>query len=266
MMTFPLRVLIIFLFKLKIFKKEWVLKTKTFFGEDINVVLPELVSSVIFINSHFEQDVEIMMQKYLKKNQCFVDVGAHIGYFSLFASLLVSKKGQVYSFEPTPSTFKILKKNCKRKKNITLFNKGVYSCNKEAFFKDFGIRYSAFNTINEDRIGKSVKSKKIKIKLISLDKFFKNRKIDFIKIDAENSEYEIIKGAKSIIEKDRPILCLELKSTKQKEKEKRKGICNYLKKMKYKAVVFNNDTLVKEKDWDKLTIYENVLFIPNRLK
>lgn len=59
-----------------------------------------------------------------------------------------------------------------------------------------------------NRLGKGIAYKeKIKVKLTTLDKFVEEnniKKIDFIKIDAEGSEREIIKGAKLIIKKFKP--------------------------------------------------------------
>jgi FkbM family methyltransferase len=260
---FPFRLIIILFYKLGFWKKAMKLKYRTFYGNDIYIVLPEIVSSIIFLYGHFEKDVEIMLIKYLKRNDCFIDIGAHIGYFSLFASHIVTNSGYIYSFEPTPSIYKMLNNNCKNILNITTINKGVYSDCKKALFKDFGLRYSAFNTLGEDRIQKRIIAKNVEIKLISLDQYFKNRnrKINFIKIDAENSEYNILKGAKKILEEDKPILCIEFKSKNQSELINKLKIVEFLKKMKYKPIVFKKNILESEKDWDKITSYDNVLFV-----
>ncbi|MEO0169245.1 MAG: FkbM family methyltransferase, partial [candidate division WOR-3 bacterium] len=44
----------------------------------------------------------------LKEGQVFVDVGAYVGFFSIFASKIVGKNGKVLAFEPNPQAHKIL--------------------------------------------------------------------------------------------------------------------------------------------------------------
>ena len=59
----------------------------------------------------YEIDKTHCIQTLLKKNQIFIDVGAHYGYFSKLASEIVGKQGQVYSFEPCEQNLIELKKN-----------------------------------------------------------------------------------------------------------------------------------------------------------
>ncbi len=57
----------------------------------------------------------------------FFDVGAHFGYYSLLASTLVGKAGAIHAFEPTPSTFEVLRRNADepnvRVDNVALWTK-----------------------------------------------------------------------------------------------------------------------------------------------
>ena len=47
--------------------------------------------------------------KYLKEGDTFIDIGANVGYISVFAMGLVGKTGSVHSFEPVPQYFNRLK-------------------------------------------------------------------------------------------------------------------------------------------------------------
>ncbi len=128
----------------------------------------------------------------IKKNDLILDIGAHIGIFSVFASKFADD-GKIYSFEPTPENFKILKENLEfnKIKNIVLINKAVSSKNekREIILCDANTGGHSFFKIGNDY------SKKIKIQTISLDKFVKENKIyqiDFLKMDCEGAEYEIL--------------------------------------------------------------------------
>lgn len=50
----------------------------------------------------YEADTVRQFQQILRPGDTFIDVGAHVGYFSLIASALVGKSGKVIAFEPEP--------------------------------------------------------------------------------------------------------------------------------------------------------------------
>lgn len=187
---------------------------KTFWKENIIVVLPEVVSCHIWLDGFFEKDLTKFILEHIKSDMVFIDIGAHIGYFSLLAAKLVGSNGYVYSFEPTKNTFQILQENCLNKKNIVLNNKAVFSKNGSIEINDYGTKWSAFNSIFEPRISKilsKIKAQKINVEIITLDQYCKNKNIkpNFIKIDAEKSEFKILIGAKKTIKKYHPIISCE---------------------------------------------------------
>jgi len=63
-----------------------------------------------FIGSHLEQGVAYegelfaLMLKKLKRGDTFLDIGAHVGFFSMIAAKLVGEDGEVYSFEMNRTT------------------------------------------------------------------------------------------------------------------------------------------------------------------
>ncbi|MBC6422595.1 MAG: FkbM family methyltransferase [Hormoscilla sp. SP5CHS1] len=46
------------------------------------------------------------MRRYLQKGDVFVDIGAHIGYYSVIAARIVGSAGKVFAFEPEISNYK----------------------------------------------------------------------------------------------------------------------------------------------------------------
>ena len=108
----------------KIFKQSIRLKTTTFFDEKLWIDFPSC--NDIFITGAKTHSSEIRLTKFLIKNlktdETFIDIGAHVGFFSLLASKLIGKNGLVFSFEPTQKTFQLLKANTAFYKNILTFN------------------------------------------------------------------------------------------------------------------------------------------------
>ena len=57
----------------------------------------------------YEKEKVEVFSKLVKKGDCVIDAGAHVGYYSLLASCLSGNKGHVYSFEPVKNNFNYLK-------------------------------------------------------------------------------------------------------------------------------------------------------------
>ena len=123
------------------------------------------------------------------KEGTIIDIGAHLGSFSLFASKKCPKY-KVYSFEPSPSTYAVLKKNIGINgfKNIKAFNKAVTSDGRPVRIYINPIN-SALNTIYDN------KGHFADISSVSLQEIFTENSIrscDFIKMDCEGAEYDIL--------------------------------------------------------------------------
>ena len=125
----------------------------------------------------------------IQPNDIVVDIGAHVGVFTVFAAKK-ARNGMVYSYEPEPSNFEQLRKNIalNELKNVKEMKVGV--AGKE------GTRI--FYVSNQHTGGNSiikVPGKKIKAHFTTLKNIIdKNRldAIDFLKIDVEGAEYEIL--------------------------------------------------------------------------
>lgn len=124
------------------------------------------------------------------KDQIIIDIGAHIGIFSIYATQ--NKKAKIYAFEPSSKNFKILKRNIKLNKceeNIRAFNEAVTNKRGEVklFQGESSVLNSAFLTSNF--------LKKEIVKSTTLEKIFidnRLKKVDILKIDCEGSEYDIL--------------------------------------------------------------------------
>jgi hypothetical protein len=84
---------------------------RTFWGERMEVRLPETMSEQLVRFGLIEPDVTAYLLALLRLGNSFIDVGAHYGYHSLLAAQLVGPRGNVHAFEPTPSTRRVLMTN-----------------------------------------------------------------------------------------------------------------------------------------------------------
>jgi len=126
----------------------------------------------------------------IKENDLIIDVGAHIGMFSILAGKF-APKGKVYAFEPSADNFNLLKENVELNKlgNVVLLNKAIA---KESEIREFAL--SPDDPAGHALPYEETNRQKINVRTISLDDFLKEKsinKIDFLKMDCEGAEYEI---------------------------------------------------------------------------
>ena len=122
-------------------------RARTFWGDPFTAVLPERLSVCVARYGYFEHELTRTMLRMVKPGMTFFDVGAHFGYYSSLAVHLVGTSGQVHAFEPTASTFEILRANVGWKPNVQLNNVALFREENLLTFKDFGIEQSMFNTL-----------------------------------------------------------------------------------------------------------------------
>ncbi len=189
--------------------------TKTFWGKRMKIILPEVISSDLRRFGFIEDSVASFIINNCSKGDTVIDVGAHFGFFSLLMSEVVENGGSVHCFEPTPSTFSILNSNVFNIENIIINQQAVLDKKIQIQLNDYGLTSSAFNSINNSREKKSMyksNQSKIYVKTITLDHYVLSNKLrpTLIKIDAESSEYKVLKGMDYILNEIKPILCVEL--------------------------------------------------------
>lgn len=133
-----------------------------------------------------------------------IDIGSHIGSFAI--STAEKLNGTLYSFEPSESSYDIQKNNIKlnKLKNINLIKKAVFTKDKpiKLYIDDLN---SAKNSI-------LVKNKSYEmVKCTTLPKIFSTYKIskcNFLKMDCEGAEYEILMNCdKKTFDKIEQIAC-----------------------------------------------------------
>jgi FkbM family methyltransferase len=251
----------------KIAKKDLKMKARTFWGDEMMVVFPEIVSCFIYRYGYFEEELTEIFIKYLKKGDVFLDIGTHYGYYSMLGAHIVGASGEVHSFEPTLRTYNIAKHNLNGKANVTVNNNAAWSKSEELTIKDYGTRYSAFNSLFsaklKDEISEGLVYSENKVNAISIDEYVRNRNLkpNFIKIDAENAEYEILKGMEYVLTEMRPLVSLEVGDVNSGAFENSAACVNFLLARNYKALEIKNETLVEHSALECYA-HTNLLFVP----
>lgn len=190
-------------------------KTRIITGDVITVLFPSATDLYLFgCKSH---DSELRLTKYLinhlKEGDIFIDAGAHFGYYSILAARLVGEKGKVFSFEPSGTTFKILKQNTSHISWITAFNQAVYKENTTLKFYQYPPLQSEYNTAQPINNLTDSNPIETKVEAVTIDSitinFHEAKGKIFIKIDVEGGEYNALQGMKAAMAKMNPVIVME---------------------------------------------------------
>lgn len=193
-------------------------RVHTFFNRKIFIKFPSGADIFLFGTKTHPSEIHLarFLLKHLQPGDTFIDVGAHFGYYSLLAAMLVEKNGRVHAFEPSGSTFQILSKNVATQNNIVLNNRVVSNTNGYVNFYEFPLFYSENNTLHIQAFEKKSwfkknKPKITKVKSTTLANYCSTNTINptIIKIDVEGAEYEVISGMQSIFTERHPIIIME---------------------------------------------------------
>jgi len=162
-----------------------------YFKNGIKCIMRNKSDSIAFFENYFLKLNSPNEKFKIKKDDTVIDIGAHIGYFTIYAAKN-AYQGIIYSIEPYGESFEILKKNLKLNNltNVKPFHAAISKATEQVTLyidKNNQIGNSIFRT---DETTESEK-----VDSFSLGDFVKKNKIekiDFLKIDCEGAEFEIL--------------------------------------------------------------------------
>jgi FkbM family methyltransferase len=162
----------------------------------------QVISKAICMTGVWEPKETELVKKIIKRGMYLVDVGANIGYYTTLFSRLTGDKGKVISFEPSPLSFSILDKNARMNclKNVVIVQKALSNLT--------GIEklYLSKTNPGDNRLSSSIVEETdkdrdiIEVEVVRLDDFYKEDRIDLLKIDVQGAEMKVIEGGLKTIE------------------------------------------------------------------
>ncbi len=144
-----------------------------------------------------------LFASFIQPGMVVVDIGAHIGIYTLFALRQLSGHGRVYSFEPTPKTFALLRDNVQVN---GFLESGVARLDPRAISDHAGTaNFTAYpgNSGHNTLFGGAAPGEALSVETVTLDAALADEpRIDVIKIDAEGSEPFVLRGMTGILERN----------------------------------------------------------------
>lgn len=161
------------------------------------------------MGDNFEPHMVQLFHALVGPDDVVADIGANIGLTAILFSSLARK---VYAFEPSPSTYNILTENLLRAgaTNVEAINIGLGNTTESLTITFAGNNRSGGYVSNKMRPKTGYVTEDIR--LDTLDSYFANSEVspNFLKIDVEGFEPQVINGAGLFLKKMKPIVVLEM--------------------------------------------------------
>lgn len=210
-------------------------KTKHGFYLKLNLDNPEH-RYYYFYKSHDERYEVNNLKKIINQDYLCWDIGANIGFYS-FLLASIANNGQVFSFEPISKTYEYLQHGNKVNgfKHITLnnFALGSEKTSQKIFFNDENLCAGTASFVGSEQL-----SDYEVVDIDTIDNVVGNIPVpDFIKIDVEGFQVQVIKGALNFFKQHSPMVMIEIDEDTDQWME------DYFIGMGYQFYKFNKNSL-----------------------
>jgi FkbM family methyltransferase len=178
------------------------------------VPLPDPVAVSLYRYGAYDASTTAFLVHLVRPGDHVADVGAHVGYFTLLASVLTGAEGRVASFEPNEFSRALLRRNTRDFANVDVVGKAVGASIGRAELRVPTFGNSAYATLaTGDRSGSSDESWLAQpVERTSLDAYAAETGLSpaVVKLDVENEEESALDGMREIVARFRPAIILEL--------------------------------------------------------
>jgi FkbM family methyltransferase len=179
---------------------------------DQDVVIEFDLSVPIFRYIYFQHNLAaspeiFLLKRLLSPQQTFVDVGAHLGYFSLVAAKYAR---QALAFEPSRQTFSYLQRNLQLNPALQdkIVAKRLALSNQPGELTLYRSQSHPGTAALQPTSADDVVTELVPVD--TLDRVLSGEDVDFLKVDVEGGEFNVLTGASDIIRTQQPIVVCEL--------------------------------------------------------
>ena len=185
-------------------------ETKYQFRLKANLANPEH-QYLYFYGTHDERYIVTKLLKIIKPGDICWDVGANIGFYTCLLASLVEDSGAIVAFETAARTCGYLNENISLNQftNVTVVNKGLGDKQEQRplYYSEAGLAEGTASLKYAD--GRAASER---VTLDTIDNLTPELPIpDFIKIDVEGYQLEVLRGAEDCLKTHAPLLIAELR-------------------------------------------------------
>lgn len=204
----------------------------------INIDLEDWIQQQIYFLGDYEKSEIDYLYQHLKPGNTFIDIGANIGLFSLNASKIVGKSGNIHSFEAFSQNYLKLKNNIEDNhfENVNIHHQAISNDNSaiEILYNDVNKNVGMASAFLKNFTSKEI------VGSITIDEYVSTQKIDridLIKIDIEGGELKALSGMSETLRNFKPQIILEINSeTLRSSNGSEEELYNFLGKFNYRMI------------------------------
>jgi FkbM family methyltransferase len=184
-------------------------------GTTVDVTLGNDNSLCLYVCGTFEPNEFSFLHGFLKPGMVFVDVGANDGYYSLFAARRVGPAGKVVAVEPSTRERINLRRNLQRNHldNVHVVPAALGATPGDADLRLAQGAHSGHNTLGKFAHDDVMAAHLERVTVNTLDRVANElglERMDFVKIDVEGAEANVVAGARTVLKTMRPVMLLEI--------------------------------------------------------
>lgn len=231
--------------------------TAQYLGRMISYDPSTVIGGLLFSSGEFEKKEMELCEDYISETSIVLDIGANIGLHSIYFSGL-AREGCVLSFEPSLATFGILVSNVANISNIVPINLAV--SNEGQITDFFNTCDNAYSSLMDTKRKEVVNITKVPcMRLDEIVSGLRLDRVDFVKIDVEGFEFEVLKGMVEVIAKYQPVIFCEIYKGKHSNQQPDETV-KFLIEKGYSALVMCKGKLVDYEQHNDA--FFNYLFLP----
>jgi FkbM family methyltransferase len=179
-------------------------RARTCYGAKLEVDASDIVGSYIAYFGVWEPNLTHWLQRRLRPDDVFVDIGANVGYFTLLASRLVGTGGGVVAFEPFPLTNAALRRNAVANgaENVRLEDVAVWKSSAEVVVFGASDRIVGGTTLDPAWADRWSFDTQVAVSAEPLWGLLSDDEVSraaVLKVDVEGSELEVLEGMEPLL-------------------------------------------------------------------
>lgn len=228
-----------------------------YLGQQITYDSSTVIGGLLMTVGEFENREMELCKEYIFENSNIIDIGANIGLHSIYFSGL-AKNGCIFALEPSLSTFSFLASNIANVSNIVPIN--IACCDAGGVADFYHTADNAYSSLIDTK-RKTVTSIR-KVPCMKVDDIVRGLDltgVDFVKIDVEGLEFEVLHGMTDVISKFRPVIFCEIYKGTHSNQQPEKTV-EFLVKKGYRALVICKGRLIDYVEHNDA--FFNYLFLP----
>ena len=183
-------------------------------GVRLFIDLSDHVIGLNILRGQYEQDEVRFVRRVVEEGDSTIDVGGHIGFFTMQMAAMVGPAGRVYAFEPLDANADLFERSIAENRfgDRILFHRAAAGATSGTATLTFPAETlnSGGAYLLRDGSAPLAGHQRQNVPLVALDALEIRRPVRFIKIDVEGAEPQVIRGASRLVKDDRPVILSEL--------------------------------------------------------